>query len=37
MTTTPQPHTDVAGYVLGILDAAETEAFEDHLLTCPDC
>ncbi|MFF3062845.1 zf-HC2 domain-containing protein, partial [Streptomyces sp. NPDC057909] len=31
------PHTDVAGYVLGILDAAETEAFEDHLLTCPDC
>ncbi|MCX5233286.1 zf-HC2 domain-containing protein [Streptomyces sp. NBC_00233] len=35
--TTPDPHMDVAAYVLGILGPAETEAFEGHLLTCPDC
>ncbi|HEX2851014.1 MAG TPA: zf-HC2 domain-containing protein [Acidimicrobiales bacterium] len=31
------PHPDLAGYVLGVLDAAETAAFEAHLDDCDDC
>ncbi|PRX51297.1 putative zinc finger protein [Prauserella shujinwangii] len=30
-------HTDVAAYVLGVLDDAENAAFEAHLLDCPHC
>ncbi|MCX2185771.1 hypothetical protein KV205_35505 [Streptomyces sp. SKN60] len=37
MTTTPHFHPDVAGYVLSVLDTADTEAFEEHLLTCHAC
>ncbi|WP_331719111.1 zf-HC2 domain-containing protein (plasmid) [Streptomyces sp. NBC_00289] len=36
MSTSPDHH-EVAAYVLGILDAAATDAFEEHLTTCPDC
>jgi anti-sigma-K factor RskA len=31
------PHVDVAGYVLGTLDAGEREAFAAHLATCAQC
>ncbi len=37
MTTTPHLHPDVVGYVLGVLDPADTDAFEDHLTTCQTC
>jgi hypothetical protein len=30
-------HTDVAAYVLGVLDKGENSAFEAHLLECPHC
>lgn len=30
-------HTDVAAYVLGVLDEGENSAFEAHLLECPHC
>ncbi len=30
-------HTDVAAYVLGVLDDAENAVFEAHLLDCPHC
>jgi anti-sigma factor RsiW len=33
----PEPHPDLAGYVLGGLAAAETSAFEAHLATCATC
>ena len=36
MTAGPS-HTDVAAYVLGVLDEPDTEAFELHLLDCPRC
>ncbi|MET7458652.1 zf-HC2 domain-containing protein [Streptomyces sp. NPDC005574] len=36
MTTTPDHH-EVAAYILGLLDAADTQAFEDHLTVCSDC
>ncbi|MFD5829509.1 anti-sigma factor family protein [Lentzea sp. NPDC060358] len=36
MTTAPD-HLDVAAYVLGILDAEEVEAFENHLTECRRC
>ncbi|SER62778.1 protein RodZ, contains Xre-like HTH and DUF4115 domains [Lentzea xinjiangensis] len=36
MTTAPD-HLDVAAYVLGILDADEVEAFENHLTECRRC
>jgi anti-sigma-K factor RskA len=32
-----EPHPDVAGYLLGTLDAAETEAFAEHLPGCHPC
>jgi anti-sigma-K factor RskA len=31
------PHPDLAGYVLGALDPAETAAFEQHLAGCDAC
>lgn len=30
-------HTDVAAYVLGVLDETENTVFEAHLLECPHC
>jgi anti-sigma factor RsiW len=30
-------HTDIAAYVLGVLDDRENEAFEEHLFTCARC
>lgn len=33
----PVPHPDVAGYVLGVLDAEESRHFAGHVLDCPDC
>lgn len=30
-------HTDVAAYVLGVLDEAERATFEAHLIDCPHC
>ncbi|GAB3577122.1 zf-HC2 domain-containing protein [Amycolatopsis endophytica] len=30
-------HTDIAAYVLGVLDDADNAAFEAHLLDCPNC
>jgi len=30
-------HTDMAAYVLGILDASDHAAFEEHLQGCPHC
>jgi hypothetical protein len=35
--TTAPDHLDVAAYVLGILDAEEVEAFENHLTECRRC
>ncbi|MFF3313703.1 zf-HC2 domain-containing protein [Streptomyces sp. NPDC002952] len=37
MTTTHDTHLDVAAYVLGRMDEAESEAFEGHLLGCARC
>lgn len=31
------PHTDLGGYVLGVLEPEEVTAFEAHLAECPDC
>jgi anti-sigma-K factor RskA len=31
------PHVDVAGWLLGALDANEAAAFEAHLASCPEC
>jgi anti-sigma-K factor RskA len=33
----PHPHPDLAGYVLGALDAGEQAAFEQHLAGCDTC
>jgi Putative zinc-finger len=30
-------HTDVGGYALGLLEAADRQAFEEHLAGCPAC
>ena len=30
-------HTDIAAYVLGVLDETESAVFEAHLLDCPHC
>lgn len=30
-------HTDIAAYVLGVLDEADNAVFEAHLLDCPHC
>jgi anti-sigma-K factor RskA len=35
--THQRPHPDLAGWVLGALDADEAEAFERHLEGCDDC
>ena len=35
--STPDPHADLGGYVLGGLSPAEVEAFERHLDACEDC
>lgn len=32
-----QAHTDIAAYVLGVLDTADNTRFEAHLLDCPHC
>jgi hypothetical protein len=32
-----EPHFEVASYALGVLDPAESEAFESHLLECMEC
>jgi hypothetical protein len=32
-----QPHWDVAGYALGVLDLREVTGFERHLAECPSC
>ena len=37
MTSPPEDHVDVGAYVLGVLDAAEAAAFEEHLAGCPQC
>jgi anti-sigma-K factor RskA len=31
------PHTDLGGYVLGVLEPGEAAAFEAHLAGCPEC
>src|SRR5215210_2438688 len=31
------PHTDLGGYVLGVLEPEEVVAFEAHLAACEDC
>jgi anti-sigma-K factor RskA len=33
----PRPHPDLAGWVLGSLEADDAEAFERHLQACDDC
>ncbi|MGA4544299.1 anti-sigma factor family protein [Uniformispora flossi] len=33
----PVDHTDVGAYALGLLEAADVEAFEEHLASCPRC
>ncbi len=30
-------HTDVGAYALGLLEAQDRQAFEEHLATCPSC
>ena len=30
-------HTDVGAYALGLLEAADRQAFEEHLTGCPAC
>lgn len=37
MTKRKAKHTDVAAYVLGVLDQAEADAFERHLRGCVRC
>ncbi len=37
MTSPPEDHVDVGAYVLGVLDAADRAAFEEHLANCPQC
>jgi anti-sigma-K factor RskA len=37
MSEPASPHVEVAGYLLGKLEADETEAFEAHLAGCHDC
>jgi anti-sigma-K factor RskA len=37
MSEPASPHVEVAGYLLGKLEADETEAFEAHLAGCRDC
>lgn len=37
MTATPKRHQDVAAYVLGVLEGADSDAFEAHLACCPRC
>jgi anti-sigma-K factor RskA len=32
-----EPHPDLAGYCLGVLDAVEVDAFEQHLASCERC
>jgi hypothetical protein len=32
-----EPHYDVASYALGVLDDADTTAFEEHLVSCDAC
>ncbi|MFC9326150.1 anti-sigma factor family protein [Kitasatospora sp. NPDC057015] len=32
-----EDHVDVGAYVLGVLDAADRAAFEEHLAGCPQC
>ena len=33
----PVPHPDVAGFVLGVLEPDEADAFAQHLRSCDDC
>jgi hypothetical protein len=35
--TEPDPHADVAGFLLGILDEHDAAEFASHLAGCPDC
>jgi anti-sigma-K factor RskA len=35
--THPEFHPDLGGYVLGVLEPDEAEAFEAHLVTCAQC
>src|SRR5690606_18569951 len=39
MFSPPQfdPHYEVAAYALGVLDPADSEAFEAHLVDCMEC
>jgi anti-sigma-K factor RskA len=37
MADHPTPHPDLGGYVLGVLEPTEAEAFEAHLGGCDDC
>jgi anti-sigma factor RsiW len=37
MTERPNPHHDLAGYLLGVLSPEEASAFEQHLRTCHRC
>ncbi|HEY9523157.1 MAG TPA: zf-HC2 domain-containing protein, partial [Thermopolyspora sp.] len=32
-----EPHYEVAAYALGVLDPADSEMFESHLLECMEC
>ncbi|BCK70918.1 hypothetical protein Srufu_048710 [Streptomyces libani subsp. rufus] len=35
--TQPDRHSDVGAYVLGVLDAADADRFERHLVGCDRC
>lgn len=37
MAELPDPHTDLGGYVLGLLEPEEATAFEAHVATCDEC
>ena len=37
MAQHPAPHQDLAGYLFGILDPDQTDAFEAHLAACESC